>query len=141
MEGIPDRLTVVEMVHHQTQDEDPFTVETRFERKLETQEQPYSRTTTVGEKWTPLDCGWLGDNVGMLVITNKEGGFTTLPTEEERQELAKKIVAVQYDGGFEDSYWVILPGESMRGMPLFASGLLIRSLHGKIKYTISLIPR
>ncbi len=134
------------MVHHQTEGEDPFTVESRFERELQTKEQPYSRTTTVGEKWEEIDCGWLGDNVGMLVIANKEGGFTILPTEEERQELAKKILVLSYHPYpqpplMEENWWLIPPGESMRGMPSAPKRIYIKSMCGSTKYTISLIPR
>lgn len=141
---IPDRLTVVENVYHQTQGEDPFHISTTFERKLQTQEQPYSRTTSVGEEWEQLDCGWLGDNVGMLIIANNEGKFARIPTEEEREEVAKRVLIIGYRYRDLDSpacdAWEIPPGESFRGSPTNSKSLYIKSLSGRTKYTINLIP-
>src|SRR6516165_2146294 len=93
------RVTVVEIVHFISPGAAPISVESRFVRKLSTDEQPYVRRMTVDEKWQKLDLGWLkGSRPSMLVIENHEGQFTQVnPTKEEREESARRVVVLNCD--------------------------------------------
>ena len=135
-----DLLTVIEMVYHRPVDGEHGGVETRFNRKLQTQEQMYQRKMTVGEAWVPLDLGWLDENgISALVLVNNEEHFTHQPTEEELAELAKKVIQIGYaEGGYA---WDIPPGESFRGTPTNSEHLFVRCVHGSAKCTLTLIPR
>lgn len=137
---IQDRVTVVETVYHAPAGRSPTPIESRFERKLETDEQLYQRYMKVGEKWTPLDCGWLGENVGMLLIHNEEGlNLFTIPTEEELAAINARVVELSYNRTGEG--WLVLPRESMRACPSSTKGLFMRCRSGEANITVSLIPK
>ena len=139
MRQIKDRLTVRETVYHHPFGHNPQVIETRFSHELETTEQLYERHLQVTKEWQPLDCGWLEDNVGMLIIQNDEGQFLYVnPTDEEREAAAKKTVEVSYK---DEQGWLIPPGESMRARPSHASELAIRCQSGVAEITLYLIPK
>lgn len=150
MQRIKDRVTVKETVYHQQHGRNPQVIESKFCHDLETTEQLYERHLQVTEEWQPLDCGWLKDKVGMLIIQNDEGQFLSVnPSEEERLAAAKKTVEIKYDRyrpkhiAVNDFYscWLIPPGESMRARPSHASGLSIRCQSGVAEITLYLIPK
>lgn len=129
-----DRLTIVETVYHRQYGEEATSVESRFTRELETQEQPYTRRLKVEEDWRSLDVGWIAQ-VGMLIIENTEGKFLHRnPTEAEKAETLKKILEIKHEGS--EGCWLILPGESMRACPSDASSLRIRCQLGIARFTI-----
>ncbi len=133
-----NRLTVIETVYHQTTTAEPDSIESRFERELISDEQPYRRTTKVGEDWTPLDFGWI-EEVGMIVIQNNEGkGLTKIPTPEEKEELAAKVLEISAD---PSNSWIVRPGESFRGEPAGKRTLCIRSRSGTTHFNVYAIPR
>lgn len=155
-----DRMTVVEKVYHQPKNGEAFCCETTFERHLNDEESVYSRKKKATEERQPLDYGWITENnqkVGMLVIRNDAGkNVQRLPSEEEKVELAKKILEVgclvsvpaevypqeiAVHETFVPLFW-ILPGESMRGVPADSSRLQIRSLKGggPVAYTVFAFP-
>ena len=137
-EKVKDRITVVETVYHQQFNEPTFTIPSRFSRWLETKEQPYQRRCVATEEWQPLECGWI-DKPGMLIITNREGRFAqTLPTDEEKVEVDKKIIQLSYNQLKPE--WLIPPGESMRGCPGFVKFLYIRCQSGTAQYELYLLP-
>ena len=145
---IKDRLTVVESVYHQPFGESPVEIPSRFSRNLKTREQVYSRRLTATEDWQSLECGWLGNAVGMLVISNDEGkNQQANPTDEERKALAAKVLELCHSDASRTMHsparrgeWLIPPGESMRGCPVAAQQLLIRCQSGAAKFTLHLIP-
>jgi len=135
---VTDRISVSEMLIHQHPDQQPTAIEHRFSRSIKSDEQPYIRKTKVSEEWINLDFGWV-ENVGMLHLVNEEGGnLQTIPTEEELQALALKVIEIRHESsGF---CWLILPGESFRGMPSTGNGLQVRCQSGIAKYTINIFP-
>ena len=144
MRQIKDRLTVRETVYHHPFGHNPQAIETRFSHELETTEQLYERHLQVTEEWQPLDCGWLKDKVGMLVIQNDEGHFLYVnPTDEEREAAANRTVEVAYKKPEQScsNCWLIPPGESMRARPSHASELAIRCQSGVAEITLYLIPK
>jgi len=137
---IADRVTVVETIYHQVQGEQPTTIDSRYSRNLETNEQLYQRRFTVAEDWTLIDLGWAGKNVSLLHISNEEGRFPhNIPTLEELEEAAKRIIEVSYvpTSGMG---WSIPPRESMRGLPTKVESLFLRCACGKAKCILTLVP-
>jgi hypothetical protein len=137
-----DRLTVVETVYHQSSQGFPTVAlgdTTRFSRELASDEQPYERHKVAGEKWQPLDCGWI-DSAGMLVIRNDEGHFAVNPTPEQKAEMFnKRIVELSFDG--EHPVIQVPPTETCRFYPSNnIDQIKIRCKEGKTRYSIYLMP-
>ena len=132
-------MTVVEQVYYQVSGGQPRLVESRFSRKLESDEQPYERHLKVGVEGAPLDCGWI-EKASQLVITNEEGrNLQVNPTDEEREELQRKVLEL----GYEDCpvpLCLIHPGESIRFCPFSLEGLGVHSRFGVIRFTLHLFP-
>jgi hypothetical protein len=129
------RVTVVEGVYHMGVDVPTTVTENRFSRDVESDEQPYIRRFTVGSDWVQLDTGWV-DAIGMLVISNEEGRvFQRIPTKEEREETMRRVVEVA-----GTPPWLILPTESMRGLPANRS-VRMRCLHGEARVVVTVVPK
>lgn len=140
---VKDRITVVEMVYHQHYGDSPTSLEHRYTRWLDSDEQVFTRRSKAIESWEPVDYGWIDPHkCGLLVLTNQEGNFTrTNPTDEEREEAAAKVIELAYEtlNGISPP-WYVLPGESMRAHPSNLDQLMIRSQSGKARYTLNLYP-
>lgn len=142
MKRIRDRVTVLDKVYHQVHGSNPEAIECKFSCDLETTEQLYKRHLQVTEEWQSLDCGWLKDKVGMLVIHNSEGRFLTVnPTTEQQNAVSKKVVEVAYSSRVDQGCWLVPPGQSMRGCPSRADDLMLRSQSGNIEITLYLLPK
>lgn len=76
--AIRSRIVVVETLYHQPMDgSSPTSVDNRYGRMLETDEQPYTRLMKIDGIWRELDPGWLKAQVetgavGMLLLRNEE---------------------------------------------------------------------
>jgi len=146
-EPVGDRLTVVETVYHQPEGEEPTAVESRYSRRLLTNEQLFQRRCRAGAQWQPLDTGWV-DAAGLLVIENREGRFLQRrPTDAERLEAAARIleITVERDSTMHaaplEPDWFVLPGESMRGHPAKLANLRVRcQADGGARFTVSIVP-
>jgi hypothetical protein len=136
-----DRLTVVETVYHQAAEGFPSVAlgdATRFSRELDSDEQPYERHRVAGEKWEPLDCGWI-DAAGMLIIRNDEGHFAVNPTPEQKAEVFnKRVIELSFDG--QNSAVQVPPTETCRFYPTDIKQIYLRCREGKARYSIYLIP-
>ena len=143
-----NQITVVDKIYHRQGSESPTSVSSRFIRHLQTDEQVYERRTRVGEEWTPLEHGWI-EEAGMIVIQNTEGTtLQVIPTEEEKEETAAKILELSVTDGLLDSPpgvlakpWLIPPGESFRGYPSDVSKLVLRCRSGVCRYNVHVYPR
>lgn len=144
------RLTVTDVVYYQHPEGAPLSLESRFTRLVEGDDEPYSRRCRVGEQWEPLDSGWIG-KVGHLALRNDEGKFTqVIPTVEQREAAMKKVVElgvlVQPAPGIPIAIDLIVPvatiivGESLRLTPTNFSALRVRSLSGVARLTIIVCP-
>jgi hypothetical protein len=151
------RLTVVEVVSYQAALDKPGGIDSRFDRKMATEEQLFLRRLTVGEDWQALECGWL-KAVGMLVIKNEPAQFHVNPTEAQKTEAASKVlevglkvgeVTVLEEGEVRNvkappeqviAFALVPPGESARWQPLDASNLRLRCKVGSARVTVALIP-
>lgn len=139
---VKDRITVVETIYYQPFGDQATSVESKFDRILDSvDEQPYSRKCKATEEWQSLDTGWV-KTCSMLSIENNEGKFAQrIPTPEERDEAKAKVLELAYSGEYVDEdTWLILPGESMRGLPADLSRLLIRCRKGSAKFTVTAFP-
>lgn len=136
------RLTVVEVVNHQTDDGPPTAAESRFHRLLTNVEQAWVRKFKVSETPKLLDQGWMKDNeCAMLVLRNEEGrGQQVQPTAEEKANLAQRIMLV-HCGGCNLPIASIYPGESLRLCPINVSDFMVstNSPDG-VKATLYLFP-
>lgn len=140
-----DRLTVCEQVYHRPADDEPQQFSSAFSRELEISEQAYRRNGVATDDWQPLDYGWL-KSVGMLVVHNREGEHLQInPTPEEKAAIAKRVLMVAWI--LNDTcrgWWLIPPGESMRGYPDCADAaatLCVRARHQQARYTLFAVPR
>ncbi len=141
-EHTPIRITVVENVYHQSPNGNPTTTSSSYNRFLETDEQPYIRHITVTSEWQPIDLGWLKDvGIGMLIIQNNAKPTPVL-SSERRENLTNYLHTIKVslrDTKAIDMY--IYCGESTRFVPANIHHLYIRVTSGKVKATITAIPR
>lgn len=134
-----DRLTVLETIIHQSAGEEPSQLVNKISRFLDTKEQPFERVLTATESWQPLAPGNWVTKCGMLSVRNQAGKFPhVIPTEEQKAEEALRILEIGSTPNFAD--WLVLPLESMRGMPVDVSRLQIRCRKGSAKYTVTVFP-
>ena len=136
------RFGVVNTLFHQQPHTPAFTVEARFTRFLDSDEQPYQRRLTLTEDWQKLDYGWLApDRVAVLVIKNEEGRYLTIPTQEEKDDMARRTIHLGHKiGDVVAAYWLVRPGECFQGEPFSLEDFYLRSAKGKIRCTITIIP-
>jgi len=144
------KLTIVETVYFQAPNEDPQQFSNNVLRVLtdveegEDPEQPYVRNLTADKEWTPLDFGWLTDNVSLFIVRNNEGKFSqVIPTEEMRATSNSKHIelGVYFDETIEETGLVVLPSETLRATPKPSAKFFVRCLNGKAKFTLQAFPR
>jgi hypothetical protein len=99
----------------------PPQCESKFSRQLNSDDAPYARDLkNVGQEWQKVPLGWVveaGGSCGMLSLQNVKAPRSTYPTPAEQAAIDAKVVEVGFDGCPDDLCWLILPGESMRGVP------------------------
>lgn len=117
----------------------PATVQLRFRRDCETDEQPLSRQFVATEEWQPLELFWLAGagKVGYLVIENSEE-FGWNPTKEQREKVAMKVIELTFDG---EHCFEVRPGEQFPSSPSHPEELRIRCRSGEAKYVLTAFPR
>lgn len=138
--SVPNRLTIVETLSFNPMDREPKAVTGAYSRKLSTNEEPYSRATTVGQEWAELSLGWV-EECGMLYLSNEEGKtpHATIPTEAEVAEVQSRILEVSLDGA--NRFALVLAGESQRFQPAPGIRLWVRSQSGPCRYRLFALPR
>lgn len=140
-----DRITVVETISHQRIGAGAklgHPTESKYWRLLDHSDQPYQRQIKVSEEWTYLDLGWAKDwpGIGLIHVSNDEGRFYTVqPSAEEIAEADNKVLVLSLVRDDTDA-WLILPGESMRGLPSSAKQLSIRCQSGTARATVTVYP-
>jgi hypothetical protein len=131
-----EKITFVETIYHQSGLDNPFAVDHRCIRVLSGRgEQPYYRKTKVGQDWAKLDFGWLAekvDNVGLVLVRNLEGVFSSvMPTEEMRATAKGKILELGVGNtDARSTHLLILPNEQFRFTPDVGCNYFIRSRSG-----------
>ena len=124
------RLSVVEIVYHQITGQQPSCTDSRFSRTLETDEQVWIRRMVIDSShWHPIDAGWLtGKRVGMLLLKNDE------------PQGSRTVVAVSSSHGSPETAWLLLPGETLRGVPYRPADFKLRCVSGRATCLVTLIP-
>jgi hypothetical protein len=138
------RAVVNELVHYEPDDSgdgQPVTVvQDTYSRFLESAEQPYQRTITVGEEWKPLSLGWVTEDGGrcaLLYLQNQPTRFSVIPTAEQRAEADAKVVELGFDHLSADI--LISPGESARFRPS-PDPIMVRCRKGTTKLLVTAVP-
>lgn len=130
-------MGVVCTVYHQQPGSEPVSVDSRFSRWLDTDEQPYLRKLTLAEEWVPLDKGWL-EVAGMLVIRNDEA--------KDQTRIHNPVIEVAIVKDNEGGNWIVpfafvRPSESAQFEPVCLDNFRLRCLKGQAKCTLALIPK
>jgi hypothetical protein len=149
------RITVVESVYHQTENEQPTMVpESRYSRPCITDEQPFLRKGKIGEQWQSLETGWL-PQTSLLRLSNEAGKFSRIPSLEEREQEAAKVIEVAFVPPVDHTpkrdmhspqqtgphpCLEIHPGESSRFRPCDLGTIRVRCRSGEAPYHLSLLP-
>jgi hypothetical protein len=140
------RLVVKEMIVHRqmmASTGSPI-IDSGFVRVLESGEQVYQRRMEIGKDWQPVDLGWLAEpGCSMIMIENREGGnLQVVPTEEEKQTIAAKVVEIVLDQQ-STGYNVLQvhPKESQRISPTRPDLCLIRCRSGKANIVVTAFPK
>lgn len=136
-----NRITCVLQLYHEQDGEQPDGVRLAFVAPSKYNVQRYQRRMKIDEADNPLDIGWFKPHeVGSILIENLEGkGLQVQPTDEEREDIARRIIDVREAGG--TSSWLVPPGGFFLGCPSSAEKVLIRCQHGSAKIGLSIYPR
>lgn len=128
------RLTVVEHVTYERPGHAPVTVSVGHETALVSGEQAYRRELVLdGAEWKPLDTGWLGNGVTVVVVENTGKGegapfvFVGFGTGRPGPDTVRGLV--------------IPPGKSHTLRPEFASRVWLATVADqKAPVTITAVP-
>jgi hypothetical protein len=123
-----DRLVFVETIYHQTDGQQPRSVESRFSRPIiNAEEDPYTRSKKIGvDVWVKVDVGWLESvGIGTILFTNTGEG-----TIELGIELTDMILPFAF----------IPPGEAMRLNPVSFLSLMMRGKDKQAKVVFNAYP-
>lgn len=158
MHQVHGRIVAVKTLTHEEPYGKPVSVQSRYARLCDTNEQPWERRFSVGEDWQPLDCGWLEGGCSRLVLANKPGRRQNLPTKEERDADAARVVELAlFAAPPEDPnrtmhspprpdpvtapFAAVRPGDCIDFEPLCLAVLRVRCRAGSAECVLTLFPR
>jgi hypothetical protein len=127
-------LTVIETVHYQQEDSEASTTDSRYSRRLGTNEQVYRRQMPVGKDWKKLDTGWI-EQAGMLCLTNEDEQHTIYLGIDGVDKPATPTNPAE-----PMKLFALLPGESFRGHPVDINQLKVCCPDGDSTCTVFLVP-
>ena len=135
------RIVVVESVYYQILGEEPLQLSSRFTRPLTTEEQFYQRRVVIDDKWSSIDKGWVKE-VSLIHVSNETGTrLRTKPSEEENEDMARRVIELSFDNKVRGGGMLVLPGESQKFFPAERCIPFIRCLHGSATCTITVFPK
>ncbi len=136
-----NRITCVLQLYHEQDGEQPDGIRLAFVAASKYNVQRYQRRMKIDSTDNPLDIGWFKPHeVGSILIENLEGkGLQVQPTDEEREDIARRIIEVRQDG--ETSSWLVPPGGFILGNPSDPSKVRLSCQHGSAKIGLSIYPR
>lgn len=121
-----------------------------YSAKCDMNEAPYERNLRVTEEWQQLDQGWFKDYPGKepeeMLLINEEGSLLQrIPTEEEKVEIASRIVEVGVKIVVTEGVGIvdvarIKPGRSLRYSPQEIGRVWLRCRKGVARVSLVLIP-
>lgn len=132
-------VIVINSISHRNGDESPTQpVDGRYRLGLVTDEQPYMRSTNVGENWVVLDTGWV-KSPSLVVIENR--------SKDTGLELGIDLDAntgrhhTEPGGGVVLTETIPAGCDARRWFPGNGPGrLVLRAKHGTAKYRITVFP-
>lgn len=127
-------LTVVATVYHRPVDEPTASIDSRFSRKLNTDESAYQRRTKASINWEALGLGW-AKRPSLIVIQNLEAPPKSVPEGETGEPEKLLELSFRPDG----PRWFIPPGQVFIGTPS-VDELFIRASHDKTRYALFVVP-
>lgn len=136
------RVTVLENIYFQLPLVQPEAIQSSYSFHIRTEDEALKKQIKVTSEWKPIPTYWV-EQCCLLSISNDEGWFQVIPTVEEKQQLALKVVEVgliDRDNEKITPFTRIRPQHSLRFEPLDIGILRLRSPFGTIKATINLIP-
>lgn len=142
-EVLKARLVVREVIYHQLPGESPKVFSPHpTQITLEGDEEAYERVLKVTQTLVPiLASSWVKE-ASLLLIENLEGKQNWLrnPTEEEKRELADKVVHVNLLN--QKNLSSLSPGRSLRiDNPECLEELSLYSVNGPVRCRIVIVPR
>lgn len=142
--GSKDRITSVMDIHYEHRGDKPVTVSGR--NSLTTQNfdiEPYSRKLKLGQEWHTVSADWITPDIGGFVcVENLEGkNLPNLPTQEEREDINKRIIEVVIGTPGEKETLEVLPGWPFVFLPTDLSKVKLRARHGQIRCRLVIYPR
>lgn len=138
-----DRMTVNYTIVHEHRGDQPHAVMMVNAKLCEETEQPYDRRFDLEERVVSLSdigCWFDWAKAGTVVIANLEGrDAVAYPTEEERAILDKKSIEISAGEGLK----LLVPAGWSQPIffPADHSALQIRSLSGKVKCRVTVLPK
>lgn len=141
LESAGARLTVVQSIYYQSPGMEPDQRESRYDLKVENDEQPYFRYLTLKPKSTEqINTAWIEDPA-IILIDNLTGKFSqTNPSKEELEAFSKRIIEIHAG----EAQFLIPPRDCQR--LVMSSGTLDKlalrnNSEDEIKYSITAYPR
>lgn len=140
------RLVVIEQLYYQGVGQQPISIDSRFIKTIESEEQPFTRLFTVSTEWTPVPIGWL-TYVSRICISNDEGKHLRHQlSTQDKVLLSKKILyigtACYLCGmpGVVHTFSYLLPGEACQVQAFQVQDLRLKSETGEVPVTITALP-
>lgn len=118
--------------HFSDADGDCVTVDNRYYRMLNSNDQLYMRKLTAGTKPVFLDFGWVKEP-RVLVVTNEEGKH--VQKQPVVSELEPKVLELLSG---ETVFARLRPGETMVYEPVGAVN--VRAVVGQVRFTVHAVP-
>lgn len=139
----PHRLTVIERVYHQQQNQPPLQIESKFVQELSVDEACYFRPASrISEDWQALDYGFLKDACGTIVLQNISGRYLrAIPTPDAKKELDAKILEVGVMAPIPIPFALVPPKQNLRVNLMPGLTYLVRSQSGQAEFNLYAIPR
>lgn len=137
-----DRVTAKIQVVHQGCCSEAEGVDLVFDDLLKTREQVFRRRLMVGEKWVPLELGWLKEAAGFIAISNHASlNLRVQMSDEQREELDKMVLQFKHKDAPEVSARKIRPGKFDFGEFVRPGEHELRSMSGEIEVHILVTPK
>lgn len=135
-----DRITAHLAMVYESHGEEPVSAVAAFDSLLQSRYgQCYKRTVIAERKWSGLDCGWVNSASLVLIVNRSRIDHGLNPTDEEKEELVKRVLQVRTEARAKRSF-LVRPGRFLLVEPEQVSELQIRALADDTRVSIMVIP-
>lgn len=153
LQGIPSlprrtRVTMLSKLYYERYGEQPdYPDHTPHVEFLETEEEVYKRTLTVGEQWTPIDFGWTREtHCSFINVKNAYRPKRDVePTDNEKEDDASRILEIgkiiPQLSDYVEPVTILYTGQEVTFSPLGPlDRFVIRCRAGSGRYTVFCVP-